>query len=155
MIEFKTGNIFESDSLVLVNPVNTVGVMGAGLALEFKKRFPKNFRKYEQYCSANLLEVGKVFFNPNIENGHFILNFPTKRHWQDNSKLEWIEAGFRDLLIIADFYSHFSKSYAIPMLGCGLGGLVEADVIKTLDRVYNEMENKVLEEIIFSVYKFD
>lgn len=113
------GNIFDAETDSFVNPVNCAGVMGKGLALEFKKRFPTNFSVYKEECSHSRLFPGKVFsFN---ENGKTIFNFPTKDHWKENSNYKDIERGLNSLVV--EILRSEVKSVAIPALGCGLGGL--------------------------------
>lgn len=123
MIKYTTGNIFDSDVQALVNTVNCVGVMGRGIALQFKNRFPANFKAYEQACKNQEVMVGKmfVFINNELLSPQFIINFPTKRHWRGKSRLEDIEAGLDDLIKVIQQYD--IKSIAIPPLGAGLGGL--------------------------------
>lgn len=121
MIVFKTGDIFKSHMKTLVNPVNCVGVMGAGLALEFKKKHPKMYRGYRAICDQGKLRPGTLLFSSIEENGHTILSFATKDHFKNPAQLEWIESG---LIKFATNYQEFGiDSVAFPMLGCGLGGL--------------------------------
>jgi O-acetyl-ADP-ribose deacetylase (regulator of RNase III) len=109
----------------LVNPVNCVGVMGAGLALQFKRAWPDNFNAYVQACKAGQVRPGKVFAFDVAPQGQskprWILNIPTKRHWKDASRLDDIEAGLADLVV--QIRERGIDSVAIPPLGCGLGGL--------------------------------
>lgn len=123
MIEYKQGDIFTSDCEAIINTVNTKGIMGKGLALQFKKRYPDNFKAYEKACENEQVQLGKMFiFNRNtLDNPKYIINFPTKGHWKSKSKLKDIEEGFDDLLIQLAKYN--IKSVAIPPLGSGLGGL--------------------------------
>lgn len=125
MIIHKSGNIFESKAQAIVNPVNTVGVMGKGLALEFKRRFPLNFKAYAEVCKGGQIKVGRIFPVPYLfkENPdlRWIINFPTKENWRDPSRLEWIEDGLADLWRFA--VTRQIESIAIPALGAGLGGL--------------------------------
>ena len=97
MIEIVGGNILEADAEALVNTVNCVGVMGKGLALQFKQAFPANFKAYEAACRAGEVAPGKMFI---FDNGRrikprYIIDFPTKRHWRDNSRIEDIRSGLR------------------------------------------------------------
>lgn len=119
MITYTTGDIFTSDMRVLVNPVNTVGVMGKGLAKQFKIRFPTMFTAYKAACENNTLTVGKLHLYRT--DAKWILNFPTKGHWRAKSKLADIESGLQQFLHI--YQSEEIESVAFPMLGCGLGGL--------------------------------
>lgn len=134
MITHTTGDIFRANVEALVNPVNCVGVAGRGLALEFRKRFPENFAFYQKACCEGEIAPGRVHlvarpFPPVPRTAHWpkrIVNFPTKRHWRDTSRLEDIEAGLLDLT--AAVRSWGIRSIAIPALGCGLGGLDWSDV---------------------------
>src|SRR5271165_3330751 len=99
MIEFARGNLLEAKVDALVNTVNTVGVMGKGVALMFKEAFPENFDAYEAACKRGDVKLGRMFVT---ERGQFlgpkwIINFPTKKHWRNSSKIEWIEDGLEDL----------------------------------------------------------
>lgn len=119
-IEFITNkSLFDVGAKGLVNPVNCVGVMGAGLALEFKKKFPKNYKDYVCFCKHGEYKPGIVFFT--TENNIILYNVATKNHWKDRSQLEWVEKGIRNLVecLLVDKI----ESVAIPALGCGLGGL--------------------------------
>lgn len=122
MIEYKTGSIFDSAAQCLVNPVNTVGVMGAGLALEFKRRYPDMYQSYVAMCKDNSLQVGQVmFWHPKLRPDFVICLFPTKQHFRDKSTLIFVENGLRSFVKYAPFAQ--IKSVAFPKLGCGLGGL--------------------------------
>ena len=113
----------------LVNPVNCVGTMGKGLALQFKISFPKNFYAYGKMCRTGRIRIGEVFIfalDDEDQPQRFIINFPTKRDWRDASKLQEIQAGLEDLVRkVVDFKI---GSIAVPALGCGLGGLDWHDV---------------------------
>lgn len=123
MITFHTGNILASEAEALVNTVNCVGVMGRGIALQFKNMFPDNFNAYSQACKAGEVQPGKMFvYTPHqLTNPKFIINFPTKRHWKGNSRMSDIESGLVDL--VRTIKQQEIKSIAIPALGSGLGGL--------------------------------
>ena len=90
MIEHKTGDIFAEDVEALVNSVNCVGIMGRGIALQFKKAFPKNFKAYADACKLNEVQPGRmfVFETGELANPRYIINFPTKRHWRGKSRME-------------------------------------------------------------------
>ncbi len=126
-IEFSAGDIFDAQTDAIINPVNCVGVMGKGLALEFKKRFPISSKGYIEACARNIVKIGELFvFTPTRdpwwrENGKYVIHFPTKKHWRDPSKLEYVESGVQDFGRV--FRSLKIKSVAIPALGCGCGGL--------------------------------
>jgi O-acetyl-ADP-ribose deacetylase (regulator of RNase III) len=128
MIRFRTGNIVDDRSEALVNTVNTVGVMGKGIALSFKQRFPENYRAYKRAVEDGKVETGKVFpfENPHEYATRWVLNFPTKQHWRNRSKLEWIELGLADLR--RQVLALKITSLAVPPLGCGNGGLDWEDV---------------------------
>lgn len=115
-------NILDDDAEILVNTVNCVGVMGAGVALDFKNRFPKMFVKYKADCMKGLYVPGAVYFEP-FDDGpkRLICNFTTKNHWKFNSQYEWIITGLYQLRNFLKYSD--KKSIAIPPLGCGLGGL--------------------------------
>ena len=119
MITYLKGDIFSSPAQVLVNTVNTVGVMGKGVALEFKKRYPEMFSAYERVCKAKQLEIGKLFLWKGPEK--WVLMFPTKVHWRNPSKIEYIEAGLQKFS--ATYADKGITSAAFPRLGCGNGGL--------------------------------
>lgn len=133
MIEFKRGNILAEDVEALVNPVNCMGVMGKGLALQFKNFSPENFKAYKLICEGGKMKPGHlfVFTTYPLVNPTWIINFPTKRHWRDKSKLDDIRAGLADLVSVVRF--HRIKSIAIPALGCGLGGLEWVEVKRLIE----------------------
>ena len=122
MITFVTGDIFAQPADVLVNPVNCVGVMGRGLAAQFKRRYPAVFRAYRQACRDGELRPGRVLLLPTgFDRPRAIAHFPTKRHWRDPSRVEDIDAGLRHLATTIRRLR--APSIAVPPLGCGLGGL--------------------------------
>src|SRR5712671_6870344 len=100
MVELTRGNILQADVEALVNTVNTVGVMGKGIALQFRQAYPKNYDLYKRACDRGEVVPGKMFVVPThkLENPRFIINFPTKRHWKGKSRIEDIEAGLADLV---------------------------------------------------------
>lgn len=123
MIELTQGNIFDAKAEALVNTVNCVGIMGRGIAMQFKRAYPENFKAYKKACDAKEVHPGKMFLHDRntIYEPRYIINFPTKRHWRGKSRIEDIEAGLYDLIDVVDRYN--ISSIAIPPLGCGLGGL--------------------------------
>ncbi len=141
MIRFVQGNIFDSGCEALVNPVNCVGVMGKGLALQFKRRFPANFSSYAAACRRRELAPGRLHvFDAGAGTPRLIVNFPTKRHWRDASRLDDVAQGLAALA--GAIAANTIHSIAIPPLGCGLGGLPWRDVrqlihhnLSPLDRV--------------------
>ena len=127
-IAFKTGDILQADAEALVNTVNCVGVMGRGVARQFKEAFPANFKAYAAACERKEVQPGRMFW---FETGFlgspkYIVNFPTKRHWRGKSRIEDIDAGLQAL--IADVRARGIRSIAVPPLGSGLGGLDWAQV---------------------------
>ncbi len=124
MIQFIKGNILDSHAQALVNTVNTVGVMGKGIALQFKKAFPENYRQYKEACKTGEIGIGKLYVtrDSNLHAGEkMIINFPTKKHWKNPSQYGYIQAGLEDLVRI--IRENGIKSIAIPPLGSGNGGL--------------------------------
>lgn len=142
MIIYKPGqNIFDSTAQFLVNPVNTKGVSGKGLALEFKKQQPKNYNHYHAFCTSSSPKGGDLlFYYPEpIEMilGHRpVINFCTKEDWKKPSKIEWIEKGMNQLVKqLNELYpdgQYPTPLLALPMLGCGEGGLDEGEVLKVI-----------------------
>lgn len=128
MIETTSGDILTADAEALVNTVNCVGIMGRGIALQFRKTFPDNFKAYEVVCKRGELHPGHMFIfdTGNLTNPRYVINFPTKRHWKGKSRLADIESGLKAL--VADIRRLGIHSIAIPPLGCGQGGLDWADV---------------------------
>lgn len=128
MIQFKAGDILNEDVEALVNTVNCVGVMGRGIALQFKNAFPENFKAYQAACHRDEMQPSRmfVFVTGYVTNPRYIINFPTKRHWRGKSRLSDIEAGLDAL--VAEIKSRDIKSVAIPPLGSGLGGLNWSEV---------------------------
>ncbi len=123
MITITKGNLIYAEAEALVNTVNCVGHMGKGIALQFKKAFPDNFKAYEQACRKEAVRPGQVlvYETSSILNPKYIINFPTKRHWRGKSQLKDIEAGL--ISLVKEIKKRHISSIAIPPLGCGLGGL--------------------------------
>jgi O-acetyl-ADP-ribose deacetylase (regulator of RNase III) len=128
MITYQKGNILHDQSDAIINTVNTVGVMGKGLALQFKKAFPDNFKEYKKACDDKYMVTGQVLSVPlnSMSPPFYIINFPTKAHWKGKSTLEYIEQGLNSLK--SEVKRLNLKSIAIPALGSGLGGLPWQDV---------------------------
>lgn len=139
MIQYTTGNLLDASVDALVNTVNTVGVMGKGIALMFKERFPENLAMYQQACKDDRVQIGKMFVTETNEllAPRWIINFPTKQHWKASSKIEWIEEGLQDLrqFIINNNIS----SIAIPPLGAGNGGLDWQDVKARIEWILSDL----------------
>ncbi|HEY3356479.1 MAG TPA: macro domain-containing protein, partial [Polyangia bacterium] len=122
MLELGTGNLLEAQVDALVNTVNTVGVMGKGIALQFKKAFPANYEAYRRACAVKQVQIGRIFvFETGMLMPRYIFNFPTKKHWRQPSRLEYIRAGLEDL--VTQVQQLGVRSIAVPPLGCGHGGL--------------------------------
>lgn len=144
MITFTQGNLLEARAEALVNTVNTVGVMGKGIALMFKERFAENFCLYSAACKAKQIETGKIFVTEvhELDGPRWIVNFPTKQHWRAPSQMAWIVEGLQDLrrFLIAKQV----KSVAIPPLGSGNGGLEWADVRAHIEAALGDLEIDIL-----------
>ena len=113
-------SIFDSTAQTLVNTVNCVGVMGKGLALEFKKLYPEMFEQYKMYCNQKLIQPGKLWLYKH-DDKHWVLNFPTKCHWKYPSKIEYIEQGLQKF--VNTYKEKNITDIAFPLLGCNNGGL--------------------------------
>jgi O-acetyl-ADP-ribose deacetylase (regulator of RNase III) len=124
VIDERDGDLLASDAEALVNAVNCAGVMGKGIALEFKRRFPGNFAAYRTACAAGEVRVGRMFVHE--DDVRVIVNFPTKKHWRSRSRLEDVAAGLDDLVRVVREWK--LGSVAVPALGVGNGGLDWADV---------------------------
>ncbi len=132
MITYTKTNIFESNAQVLVNTVNTIGVMGKGLAKEFKRLYPNMFKSYQKYCEKNMFIIGKLQIYKT--SNKWVLNFPTKINWRDASQLEYVEKGLQKF--VEQYQKQGIQSVSFPMLGCGNGGLDWESVIKPLMHKY-------------------
>lgn len=131
MIAYKHTNLLTSNAEALVNTVNLVGIMGKGIALQFKEHFPLNFKLYQKACKAGQLQVGKVFLTETgqLTGPKYIINFPTKTDWRSYTKIEYIVSGLEDLVRVIQ--ERNIRSIAIPPLGCGNGGL-DWNVVKPI-----------------------
>ena len=146
MIEYKTGDIITEDAEALVNTVNCVGVMGRGIALQFKKAFPENFVSYATACKRSQVQPGRMFvFETGQMYPHYIINFPTKRHWRGKSRMEDIEAGLAALA--EEIRERHIRSIAIPPLGSGLGGLDWSRVRPRIEATFQEFND--LKVVVF------
>ena len=139
MIEYTSGNILDADAEALVNSVNCVGVMGRGIALQFKKAFPANFKAYAAACRRGEFQPGRmyVFETQRLTNPRYIINFPTKRHWRGKSRLADIEAGLEAL--VDEISRRGIRSIAMPPLASGLGGLAWADVRPRIEQALRSL----------------
>jgi O-acetyl-ADP-ribose deacetylase (regulator of RNase III) len=129
MSRYVTGDIFGAEVQVLVNPVNTVGVMGKGLARQFKQRYPAMFEQYRRMCQQGEFTVGDLWLYEGV-----VLNFPTKTHWRKPSELAYIEAGL--VTFQAEYEALGIESIAFPALGCGHGGLGFDTQVRPLMEAY-------------------
>jgi len=146
-IKLIQGNIFNSKAQTIVNTVNCVGVMGKGIALVFKLRYPKMFDIYRQHCKSKLINIGKLWLYRGEENAPWVLNFPTKFHWKYPSKMEYLEKG---LAKFVDTYKEQNiTSIAFPLLGTHNGGLDKTEVIKLMNSYLSKCE------IPIEVYEYD
>ena len=137
-INYTNNSIFDIDAEAIVNPVNCVGVSGAGLALQFRLRYPENDRVYRQNCRLGRLRPGSVLVtDAGLDSPKYIVNFPTKRHWRDSSRLDDIRLGLRRLR--EELLRREIRSVALPALGAGLGGL-------SWDAVKREIEREMADE---------
>ena len=141
MIKYKTSDILAEDAEALVNTVNCVGVMGRGIALQFKRAFPRNFKAYAARCKRGEMQPGQVFVfeTGQLTNPHYIINFPTKRHWRGKSRLEDIEAGLVSLA--TEIRTRGIRSIAIPPLGSGLGGLEWPEVRRRVQAALEKFDD--------------
>lgn len=148
MIEYKSGDILKEDAEALVNTVNCVGVMGRGIALQFKNAFPENFKAYALACKNEEVQPGRMFMfeTGQLTNPRYIVNFPTKRHWRGKSRMEDIEAGLKALVVVIRQYD--IRSIAIPPLGSGLGGLDWSEV-----RTHIEAALQLLTDVHIIIYE--
>lgn len=139
MIIFKKGNLLHDEAEALVNTVNCVGVMGKGIALQFKQAYPKMFTEYQKAARKKEIQPGKmhVVDTKSLFNPKYIINFPTKRHWKSKSRMEDIESGLVDLIkVVKDLGL---KSIAVPPLGCGNGGLKWSEVRPKIEKAFEQL----------------
>jgi O-acetyl-ADP-ribose deacetylase (regulator of RNase III) len=139
MMKFLQGNLLDASTEALVNTVNTVGVMGKGIALMFKEAFPDNFREYHEAVNRKEVRIGHMYVTENraLAGPKWLINFPTKKHWRQPSKLEWVIEGLQDLRrVIVDKRIH---SIALPPLGCGNGGLDWSEVRPEIERAFEDV----------------
>lgn len=155
LIVYKYGNLFDSQKLILVNTVNCVGIMGKGIALEFKRRFPSEyFLDYQKKCQEKIIKPGSVDFyfykNPfsNFldETIRIIVNFPTKNHWKNPSQYEWIDSGLNDFVQkvkSVHFSNNIERGCAFPLLGCNNGGLDPKEVIPMMEEKLGNLDMEI------------
>ena len=132
-------NIFEAQGMdALVNPVNCVGVMGKGLALHFKRRYPYSYSTYRESCEHGRLSIGRVLYVAGEGNEPNTLHFPTKAHWRNKSQLLWIKLGLE--YIKKHHFDWHVSTIAMPMIGCGLGGLSWYDVRSLVYEILDDLD---------------
>ncbi|MFI1192349.1 macro domain-containing protein [Micromonospora sp. NPDC020750] len=141
MIIVSHGNLLTADAEALVNTVNTVGVMGKGIALQFKRAYPANYAAYRAACAAKKVQLGEMFLFDSTRLGprRYVINFPTKGHWRATSKLEDIEVGLTDLVRV--MRERQISSVAVPALGCGNGGLNWEQIRPLIEQAFAELPN--------------
>jgi O-acetyl-ADP-ribose deacetylase (regulator of RNase III) len=141
VIRYMQGDILEAEAEALVNTVNSVGVMGRGIALQFKRAFPANFKAYAAACERGDVQPGRMFVYETeaLTAPRYIINFPTKVHWRAKSRLDHIEVGLEAL--VDEIKTRNIRSVAIPPLGSGLGGLAWSEVRPLIDRAMSELPN--------------
>jgi O-acetyl-ADP-ribose deacetylase (regulator of RNase III) len=141
MIEYKKGNILAENVEAIVNTVNCVGIMGRGIALQFKNAFPDNFKAYAAACKRNEVQPGRMFIYETrlLTNPRYIVNFPTKRHWKGKSRMEDVDAGL--VALAEEIRAHNILSIAIPPLGSGLGGLDWSSVRPRIEAALRGIDN--------------
>ncbi len=142
MVELKQGDILKADAEALVNTVNCVGVMGRGIALQFKKAFSEQyFNEYKRACDNKELQPGKMLVHNlhRLHNPKYVIDFPTKRHWKGKSRMEDIDSGLRAL--VQEIRDRYIGSIAIPPLGCGLGGLRWDDIRTRIEQAFKDLED--------------
>lgn len=134
-IRYKLGNLLDSDAEALVNTVNCVGIMGKGIALSFKRRYPAMFRRYAELCKNGEVQLGRPYVDRDA--GRIIINFPTKGHWKAHSRIADVRAGLRYLRSHLDQWN--VRSIAVPPLGCGHGGLNWDEVRPLIERELGDL----------------
>lgn len=141
MINYRTGDIITEDAEALVNTVNCVGIMGRGIALQFKDAFPENFRIYRDACQRGDVQPGRMLVveTGRLTNPQYVINFPTKRHWRGKSRITDIESGLEAL--VGEVSRRKIRSIAIPPLGSGLGGLDWAEVRLRIERAMRTIDD--------------
>lgn len=139
---FEHGSIFRSPAKILVSPVNCVGVMGAGLAREFKERFPAYFEDYKKACERKEIAIGSQLHTyQDQESRRILVSFPTKIHFSKPSDIAYIHVGLSKLEAVAAIYPR--KAIALPALGCGLGGLNYDKVLACITEFSHRVTNNV------------
>lgn len=134
--------MFKSSAQTLINTINCVGAMGKGIALEFKKRYPAMYDRYRQLCKDGLIQTGKLWLYK-ADDGKWILNFPTKQHWRNSSKVEYIEQGLDKF--VKTYKEKGIISIAFPMLGCSNGGLDKNEILPIMQKYLEQCDGLEVE----------
>ncbi len=139
------GNLFTSNSQTLVNTVNCVGVMGAGIALEFRLRYPQMYERYVEICNSHLLDIGKLWLYKSEH--RWVLNFPTKKHWKRASKIEFLQLGLQKFV---DTYKDKGiTSIAFPLIGTLNGGIAENESLQVMTKYLYKCDDINVEIYIY------
>lgn len=146
-ITFIEGNIFNTKCQTVVNTVNCVGVMGKGIALVYKLRYPAMFDIYKSYCSSRHIDIGKLWLYKGEPNDPWVLNFPTKKHWKFPSKIEYIVKGLEKF--VATYREKGITSIAFPLLGTHNGGLDKDEVLSIMTQYLSQCDIPV------EIYEYD
>jgi O-acetyl-ADP-ribose deacetylase (regulator of RNase III) len=143
----KGGDILQSDCQAIINTVNTKGVMGKGLALLYRKKYPDMFTVYRRACLDNKVKTGSMHLWKVSNQDKWVVNFPTKDHWRQPSQMEWIISGLQNLVEVVKEKGF--TSIAIPPLGCGLGGLhwylVKKEILKVCEESFTDLRVEIYE----------
>lgn len=150
MFVYKTGNILRSKAEYIFNAVNTVGIMGKGLALQIKQKYPDCLKDYEEACRDKRLKPGSVLITYLVKEKINIVQFPTKTHWRGPSKYEYIEEGLKSFAIFLKNHNVQNVMIAIPKLGCGNGKLEWEQVLTLIKQYLSEFD-----DIVFEIYGED
>lgn len=146
-INIINGNIFNTKAQTIVNTVNCVGVMGKGIALVYKLRYPAMFDLYKSYCSSKHINIGKLWLYKGEPNAPWVLNFPTKKHWKFPSKIEYIVEGLEKF--VATYKEKEITSIAFPLLGTHNGGLDKDEVLSIMTQYLSQCDIPV------EIYEYD
>lgn len=141
------GNIFNTKAQTVVNTINCVGVMGKGIALVFKLRYPLMFNIYKEYCKSKLINIGKLWLYKGDEDDPWVLNFPTKSHWKYPSRMEYIEQGLEKF--VSTYKEKGITSIAFPLLGTNNGGLDKKEVLSLMHKYLSRCDIPV------EIYDYD
>ncbi len=135
-LNIKKGNIFTTDKQTIVNTINCVGVMGAGLALECRLRYPDMHEKYKDYCDQNMIKIGSLWIYKT--NNRLIMNFPTKKHWKDPSKKQYLHEGLKKFT--QTYESKGIESIAFPVLGSDKGGIPQDESLNIMEQYLSRID---------------